>query len=697
MTTYQATESSRLLAHHSAPDTSFSQTFLRERRKRVKQFQCCMCTLMLTILAAGFVIMFAFSINEDVDTSGDNSSVVANLTNETFPELILFNVQWPLPDPFPENETCDNTTWSEAIEAGMQGLIEKDEIENTIPSLALRSPSYRHQKVVATSEKARNMSRIGLIEEYATRFLHRNKSDNKLVKKICKDNTLHGSCWSTQDECNLFHKYRTYNGTCNNLNHPTLYGAAYTPFRRQLQPDYADVMLAVWGQFLDHDITATALSNKANGSTISCCDMLGTITSPECFPVILDLQDPIREYNVTCMEFVRSSPAPTCCLSAREQLNQATAYIDASVMYGCDENVTRHLREMKGGRMKMLELEDGRSLLPVSENPNDGCNREEQEKDGSMHLIWLRQHNLLAKNLSRLNPHWDDETIFQETRRIIAAQMQHITYKEFLPILLGAKLMKKLDLSPLKTGYWKKYNSSVVPNIANNFAAASFRFAHSIIPGLMKLLAGRNATPEFVQMHKMLFNPFELYQKGRLDEALRGAMGTSIQASDPYFTDELKSHMFEDSVERMKQPKLCGLDLVSLNIQRGRDHGLPGYVFWRERCGFKKPAHFDDLESFMDSDFVRLKYGDRFWYETDQHPAAFSAEQLRQIRKTSLANIICDNSDDLDVMEQLGKKNKYVNCSEIDRPNLSAWKEKLNQVQMFDDKTDVRVLNLIVG
>ncbi|VEN35325.1 unnamed protein product [Callosobruchus maculatus] len=463
------------------------------------------------------------------------------------------------------------------------------------------------------------------------------------------------------------------------------------------------------------------------------------------------------------MEFVRSSPAPTCCLSAREQLNQATAYIDASVMYGCEENVTRPLREMKGGRMKMLELEDGRSLLPVSEDPNDGCNREEQEKDGrycfatgdaranenlhltSMHLIWLRQHNLLAKKLSQLNPHWDDEIIFQETRRIIGAQMQHITYNEFLPILLGAKLMKKLDLSPLKSGYWKKYNSSVVPNIANNFAAASFRFAHSIIPGLMKLLAGRNATPEFVQMHKMLFNPFELYQKGRLDETLRGAMGTSIQASDPYFTDELKSHMFEDSVERMKQPKLCGLDLVSLNIQRGRDHGLPGYVFWRERCGFKKPTRFDDLESFMERDvlyniraiyrdvedidlytgalseiplqgsilgptltclisdqFVRLKYGDRFWYETDQNPAAFSPEQLRQIRKSSLANIICDNSDDLDViqpkvMEQLGENNKYVNCSEIDRPNLSAWKDKLSTVQMFDDKTDVRVLNLIVG
>ena len=73
------------------------------------------------------------------------------------------------------------------------------------------------------------------------------------------------------------------------------------------------VMLAVWGQFIDHDITATALNVGSNGGAISCC---GTQSlHPECFPVLLDMGDPyFHQFNMTCMEFVRSAPAPMCTL-----------------------------------------------------------------------------------------------------------------------------------------------------------------------------------------------------------------------------------------------------------------------------------------------------------------------------------------------------------------------------------------------
>lgn len=63
--------------------------------------------------------------------------------------------------------------------------------------------------------------------------------------------------------------------------------------------------------------------------------------------------------------------------------------------------------------------------------------------------------------------------------------------------------------------------------------------------------------------------------------------------------------MFERDDENNSKPKKYGLDLVSLNIQRGRDHGLPGYVEWRQHCGFKKPEKFEDLSDDMDTDSLK--------------------------------------------------------------------------------------------
>ena len=103
----------------------------------------------------------------------------------------------------------------------------------------------------------------------------------------------------------------------------------------------------------------------------------------------------------------------------------------------------------------------------------------------AMHTLWVRQHNKLATELSELNPHWNDEQIFQETRRIVGAQIQHITYSEFLPVILGKEAMDRFNLDPQKMGFFSDYDINTNPGTANSVSTAAFRFVASLLPGVI--------------------------------------------------------------------------------------------------------------------------------------------------------------------------------------------------------------------
>lgn len=62
----------------------------------------------------------------------------------------------------------------------------------------------------------------------------------------------------------------------------------------------------------------------------------------------------------------------------------------------------------------------------------------------ALQTMLVHEHNRIASILSELNPQWGDDTIFEESRAVVSAQLQHITYREFLPVLLGARVSHRV-------------------------------------------------------------------------------------------------------------------------------------------------------------------------------------------------------------------------------------------------------------
>merc|ERR1711963_227216 len=79
-----------------------------------------------------------------------------------------------------------------------------------------------------------------------------------------------------------------------------------------------------------------------------------------------------------------------------------------------------------------------------------------------------------------------------------------------------------------------------------------------------------------MNLKEVFFQPKEMKEPGFFDGLLRGLVLDSSKAADSDFVDEVRNHLFE------KSDKSGGLDLVAINIQRGRDHGIPGYNKYRE-------------------------------------------------------------------------------------------------------------------
>ena len=635
--------------------------------------------------------------------------------------------------------------------------------------------ALRYEKMVRAAEKklyekrrstmVNSQSVAAKAEALAQELFH--KPGSLLTSDELAHMWQESECVEVREPPNCFfptvNQFRTIDGTCNNLANP-LFGASGTAFRRlipgqyedgisslrgQIQNDDAlrDVLgispfvppnpsarhisetiinnittdeipfthiLMQWGQFLDHDLDLGPELEE------ECEDCLVTDI---CVPIQVTDLDPAFGLNTPnkgkCLPFRRSLPtcptAPPLSFENREQVNDLTSFIDGSMVYGSNEIVGNAVREFRGGRLRVgPNFPANQPSLPIDDQKIVACpNRmdcflcgdvrcNEQFSLTVMHTIWVREHNRCARKLGRINPQWEDERLFQECRRIVGALIQKITYLDYLPKVMGPK---NYDIF---VGPYLGYNPDVDPGVPNSFATAAYRYGHSLVRPLFDRLDA-NYRPLPIgpaNLVDLFFNPDQFKISLGTDPIARGLVNVNSRRMDEFMNRVLTTQLFQTNIS-------VGMDLASLNIQRGRGHGLPPYPIWKNFCEkiFGITSEFEndvtqvrflslygtldtlDLwigglaeERLQDSllgatfncifglNFAAVRDGDRFYYS---RPGQFTPRQLREIQEHTLSRVLCDNSDDIRTIQPdafLSNQTR-VPCNQLPSLDFEAFRE----------------------
>ncbi|XP_041968112.1 peroxidase-like [Aricia agestis] len=573
-------------------------------------------------------------------------------------------------------------------------------------------------------------------------------------------------------------RYRAIDGSCNNLKRPT-WGVPQTPYGRLVKYNYADGVSAFprsvtgqplpnpreislllfpdkrlvdpiwnlntqqWGQIVTHDMSLTAGVAQSHKDIVTCCDDNGQVapdaaTNPLCAPILFPPNDPIHSrVGTQCMNFVRTgSTRDRGCTGPNtpaEPISTVTAYMDGSFIYGSSAGQATPIRAFNGGRLKTI-LRRGREWPPQDPNvtltcesaqsPNEPCYltgdiRVNQNPQLTvLQVIMLREHNRIADGLAALNPSWIDETIYQEARRIVIAELQQINYYEYLPILLGYENMVKNKLIyPGVQGYVNDYNPDVDPTVLDEHATAAFRHFHTLIRGFLQLAMENRQVSSVVRMSDWFNRPLLLELYNSFDDLTRGLTAQPQDFSDQSWDSEITQFLF-------KRNNTFGGDLRATDIQRGRDHGLGSYVATRAACGLPVPRTFYDMHDFipeknvklleaiyarpedvelvvagslennvpgaqagptflciLTEQFYRTRVGDRYFFENGLDPVtSFTPSQLHSIRVgSSMARILCDNGNDIRHMQpkafqQITTGNELVPCESLPKIDLKLWR-----------------------
>ncbi|XP_004274968.1 thyroid peroxidase isoform X1 [Orcinus orca] len=506
---------------------------------------------------------------------------------------------------------------------------------------------------------------------------------------------------------------------------------------------YSDLLMA-WGQYTDHDLAFTpqSASHAAFGGGADCqrtCEN----RSP-CFPIQLQA-NASPAAGATCLPFYRSSP--TCgsgtqgaffgnvsWANPRQQMNGLTSFLDASTVYGSSPASEQRLRNWTSAEGLLLVnaryRDAGRAFLPFAPPPappacaarpgapgarapcflaGDG-RASEVPALAALHTLWLREHNRLAAALKALNAHWSADTAYQEARKVVGALHQIITLRDYVPKILGPEAFGQ------HVGPYRGYDPAVDPTVSNVFSTAAFRFGHATVHPLVRRLDARfQERLGLLPLRDAFFRPWRLLEEGGVDPIMRGLLATpaKLQVQDQLMNEELTERLFVLSDSGT-------LDLASINLQRGRDHGLPGYNEWREFCGLSRletradlraatshgsvadkildlyghPANVDVwlgglaervlpgartgplFACIIGKQMRNLRDGDRFWWENQ---AVFTEAQRQELGRHSLSRVICDNTGLSRVPRDAFRvgtwPQEFESCDSIPGMNLGAWRE----------------------
>lgn len=439
-----------------------------------------------------------------------------------------------------------------------------------------------------------------------------------------------------------------------------------------------------WGQFIDHDITLV----KDHPSE----------TLPISVPPGDMFFDPAGTGSVT-IPMQRSDYDPltgTDVGNPRQFVNSITSFIDASAVYGSDEERAAWLRTFSGGKLRT----SAGNLLPWNTTTGEYADpvnlaapemamplpfvqkwfvagdvrANENPFLTGMHTLFVREHNRLCEELKTAYPNWSDEQLYQYARKLVGGQMQAIVFEEWLPAM-------GMDVPP-----YNGYNLETDPGIMNVFSAAAYRYGHTTINSLLVRMdnLGNDLPQGDILLRDAFFNPSATTQAGGIEPYLIGMATVVQQDFDCKVIDDLRNFLFGP-------PGAGGLDLAAINIQRGRDRGLADYNTVRTDFGLEPVAAFGEMTSDMlmnqslefaygemdnidpwvgmlaenhmpdalfgktamtiiEQQFMAIRDGDRFYYENDP---GISLDEKTWIKETRLADIIRRNTPATIVQDEI--------------------------------------------